>query len=100
MRNVYAGDLGDRTISVTLQQRYHLPAEILVIEQQAAHIRSSFMLDIEEASRGRLSVRNDYRPENADFASRVSIWLPAYPNPLGRPVPQPVIRHERMVSQR
>ena len=87
MGNVYAADLGDRTIAVILQQSDHLAAEIMVIEEQAAHIRRSFMFNIQEATGGRLNVRKYYRPEDADFAPGVSVWLPASPGPDRRPVP-------------
>lgn len=39
MGHIYAADLDNRTITVALQQIYHLPAELRVIEQETAHIR-------------------------------------------------------------
>jgi hypothetical protein len=100
MGNVYAADLGDRMIAITLEQPYHNVAEIMVIEQQAAHIRRIFMFNVEEASGRRLSVRNNDRLEHSDFASGVFVWLPAYPGPRGGPAPHAVIRHQGVVSQR
>jgi hypothetical protein len=99
MGKVYAADLGNRTIAVALQQRYHFPAEIRVIEQQAAHIRCSFMFNIKEATGGRLSLGRYNRSKHADFPLRMSVWLPACPSPIGRPVLQAVIGHQWMVSQ-
>jgi len=77
MRDIQAADLCDWTIEMAFQQGYRLVAEIGVAEQQAAHVGSPFMIDVEEASGGRLSVRNDDRPENTDFAANVNMGLPA-----------------------
>jgi hypothetical protein len=50
-------------------------AEHIVIEQQAAHIRCSFMFNIKikEAPGGRLSLGKYDRLKHADFPSRMSV---------------------------
>jgi len=76
----------NRTFFGLYNLMFDLKAKIVVIEQQAAHIRRSFMFNIQEATGGRLDVRKYYRPEDADFAPGVSVWLPASPGPNRRPV--------------
>ena len=45
-RNIQATDGRNGTIQVTLKQLYYLSAEVLVLDQKAADISRSFVLDM------------------------------------------------------
>lgn len=73
-------------------------AEVAVFEKEAAGVSMLLILDDEKYAAIRQIVDFDGR-EGADFAGHARVNTIAGADPHRRPVPKPVIRHQRVITK-
>ena len=78
----------------------YLLACFRLVEQQAAHVLRAFVFHDQVHARARLDARQEYVPENSDFAARclVVAWTAA-PSPDRWPISETAIIHYWMISK-